>query len=74
MPSNRGIKLFIHSSQTSTAAKLKLGNELVISSHTLLGMRLFIHSGKLKHVVKGAPSVFILQQEFRQRRSISKKG
>ena len=50
-----GLKLIIHS-QTSTIAPLKFGNGKVISSHTLLGMWLFIHVRiKLNILVKGAP-------------------
>ena len=50
-----GLKLLIHS-QTSTIAPLKFGNGKVISSHTLLGMWLFIHVRiKLNILVKGPP-------------------
>ena len=50
-----GLKLLIHS-QTSTIAPLKFGNGKVISSHTLLGMWLFIRVRiKLNHISKGAP-------------------
>ena len=39
-----GMKLFIQT-QTSALQPLKFGNGSVISSHTLLGMRLLIHAG-----------------------------
>ena len=51
-----GMKLLSHS-QTS-AAPLKFGNGLVISSHNLLDMWLQIHAGlSWSMLVKGAPDV-----------------
>ena len=49
------MKLLIHT-QTSTVQPLKIGNEYVISSHTLSGMWLLIHAGiKVNHVSKRCP-------------------
>ena len=39
-----GMNLLIHS-QTSTDAPLKIGNGYIITSHTLLGVKLHVHAG-----------------------------
>ena len=51
-------KLFIHS-HTSTIESLKFVNEYITSSHTLLGVGLFIQHAELKlnHVHKKGPRV-----------------